>query len=228
MVAAVGQAGDALRPLKHDTGLRFVFGEADREIEQRLVFHDPARLDAAGRGENELRLGVVDAGRQLVGGKAAKNHRMHRADPRAREHRDDGFGDHRHVDDDAVALADAEVHQDRSQRRDLVEQFGVADAALGRGDGTVVEDRRAVAAPRYDVSVQGVETGVARCIRKPATVNARLFVENPPRRARPVDGARGFGPKTLRIGAPTLVNLGVSARHGFLPSLKAFMRSPGG
>ena len=130
MIAAAGQAGEALRPLKHDTGVRFVFGESDGEIEQRLIFHDPARLDAARRGENELRLGVVDAGRELVGGKAAKNHRMHRADPRAREHRDDGFGDHRHVDDDAVAFADAEVHQDRSQRRDLVEQFGVADAAL--------------------------------------------------------------------------------------------------
>jgi hypothetical protein len=34
---------------------------------------------------------------------------MNRADPRAGKHRDDGLRDQRHVDDDAIALRDAEV-----------------------------------------------------------------------------------------------------------------------
>ena len=39
------------------------------------------------------------------------------------------LGDHRHVDDDAVALADAEVVQDAGERGDLVGQLGVGVGA---------------------------------------------------------------------------------------------------
>ncbi len=52
--------------------------------------------------------GVVDADGELVGGEAAEHHRVHGADARAGQHRDHGLGDHRHVDDDPVALGDAE------------------------------------------------------------------------------------------------------------------------
>ena len=62
--------------------------EADGEIEQRLIFDDPAGLDAAARGQHDLRLGVVDAGRQLLGGEAAEHHPMHGPDARA------GDGEH--------------------------------------------------------------------------------------------------------------------------------------
>ena len=51
------------------------------------------------------RLGVVDAGGELVRGEAAEHDGMDGADPRAGQHRDDRLRHHRHVDDDAVALA---------------------------------------------------------------------------------------------------------------------------
>ena len=98
-----------LRALIEDAGRRLVPGERDREIEQRLVFDDPARLDAAARGQNDLRLGVVDAGRELLGGEAAEHHRMHGADARAGEHGDDRLGNHRHVDQHPVARRDPEI-----------------------------------------------------------------------------------------------------------------------
>ena len=76
----------------------------DRLVEQRLVLHDAAGLEPAARREDQFRFGVFDPGRQLLGGKAAEHHRMHRADPRAGQHRDHGFRHHRHIEDDAVAL----------------------------------------------------------------------------------------------------------------------------
>ena len=81
----------------------------DRLVEQRLVRDDAAGLDAAARRQDDLRLAVVDAGRELLGREAAEHHRMNRADARAGEHRDHRLRHHRHVEDDAVALGDAEV-----------------------------------------------------------------------------------------------------------------------
>ena len=66
------------------------------------------RLDAAARRDDDHRLGVLDAGRELGRGEPAEHHRVHRPQPGAGEHRDDGLGHHRHVDDDAVALLDPE------------------------------------------------------------------------------------------------------------------------
>ena len=79
----------------------------DRAVEQRLVVHDPPRLDAAGGGDDHLGLAVVDPHRQLVRREAAEDHRVHRADPGAGEHRHQRLGHHRHVDDDPVALLHA-------------------------------------------------------------------------------------------------------------------------
>jgi hypothetical protein len=80
-------------------------------VEQRLVGDDAAGLDAAGGGHDHLGLGVVDAGGELLGGEAAEDDGVHRADAGAGEHGDQRLGDHRHVDDDPVALADAVLDQ---------------------------------------------------------------------------------------------------------------------
>jgi hypothetical protein len=56
-----------------------------------------------------LGLAVVDAGGKLVRGETAEDHRMHGAEPRGGEHCQGGFRNHRHVDEDAVALFDALV-----------------------------------------------------------------------------------------------------------------------
>ena len=83
----------------------------DGRVEERLVLDDPVDLDAAGRGDDQPGLRVVDPDRELVRGEAAEHHAVHGAESRAGEHRDDGLGDHRHVDDDAVALGDTEAGQ---------------------------------------------------------------------------------------------------------------------
>ena len=57
------------------------------------------------------------------GGEAAEHHRVHGADPRAGEHRDDRLGDHRHVDHHPVALLDPEAAQGAGERGHLLEQL---------------------------------------------------------------------------------------------------------
>ena len=154
-----------LRALKDDAGRRLAPGEADGEIEQGLVFDDPARLDAAARGEHHLRLGVVDPRRQLLGGEAAEHHRMDGADARAGEHADDRLRNHRHIDQDPVARRDAEVLEHGAERRRLVEELTIGDRALGRGDRAVVIERRLIAAAGLHMPVERIEAGVARARR---------------------------------------------------------------
>ncbi len=110
----------SLRALQDQAGLRLVPGEIDRLVEQRLVGDDAVDLDAAARRQDHLGLGVVDAGGELLRREAAEHHRMDRADARAGQHRDHRLRHHRHVEDDAVAFADAEVlFEDAGERLGL-------------------------------------------------------------------------------------------------------------
>ncbi len=117
-----------LRPLQDEAGRGLCRGKGDRAVEQRLVGDDAFGLEAAGRGQDRLRPRVVDAGRQLLRGEAAEDDRVDRADAGAGQHGEDRLRDHRHVEDDAVALLDAEILQHGGERRDLVLQLGVGDA----------------------------------------------------------------------------------------------------
>ena len=114
IVVAAGDELAGLRlALQHQAGLRLVGRAGDRRVEQRLVGDGAAGLDAARAGDDELRPGIVDAGGELGRGKAAEDDGMHGAEPGAGEHRKNRLRHHRHVDDDAVALLDAEIHAAR-------------------------------------------------------------------------------------------------------------------
>ena len=85
-------------------GRRFL----ERLVRVALERNDlPASIAAVG-GDDDLRLRVVHAVAQRLGREAAEHHRVNRADARAREHRDDDFGDERHVDADAIPAPNAE------------------------------------------------------------------------------------------------------------------------
>src|SRR5207302_1280849 len=58
------------------------------------------------RGDDDLRLAIVDAVAQRLRREAAEDHAVRRPDAGARQHGDRQLGDHRHVDGDGVALLD--------------------------------------------------------------------------------------------------------------------------
>ena len=93
-----------------------------RGVGALLERDDLAAPPGAVGGDEQLRLGVVDAVAQRVGREAAEHDRVRRADAGARQHRDRQLGDHAQVDVDAVALADAERLQRVGDALHLVEQ----------------------------------------------------------------------------------------------------------
>ena len=221
VVAAGNERGLLLRALQDETSVGLVAGERDRLVEQRLVFDDAADLEAAARRQDQLRLGIVDAGRELVRREAAEHHRVHRADARASEHGNHRFRHHRHVEDDAIALLDAEIAQDRGEHLRLHLQAVIADGALLTRERGVVDDRRLLAAPAQDVAVDGVPAGVADAAGEPAAVDAGIGVEHLLGRLDPVDVPRRLTPKALRVALPAGVDVVIAARagiHGAAPS----------
>ena len=142
MIAPGNERRFFLRPLQDQTGFGLVRGESDRLIEQRLVLDDAPDFDAAARRKNQLGCRIVDAGRKLVGGKAAEYDRMHRADASAGEHGNGRLRHHRHVQHDAIAFTDAEIAQDRGEHPRLDLQVTVGDGAFLSGERRVVDNRR--------------------------------------------------------------------------------------
>jgi len=196
-----------LLALQDETDVRLVARHVDRIVEQRLVGDDPARLQSAGRRDDQLRSRVVDARRQFVRGKAAEHHRMHRADAGAGQHRYGGFRHHRHIDDDAVALADTLVAQHRGQRHHLALELGIGELADGAGDRAVVDERDLVGASARYVTIDGIEAGVAGGAVEPAAVDAGIRVEHGVVRREPVYVPGGFGPEPLRVAPPAVIDL---------------------
>ena len=213
VVAARRHRRLALRALQDEAGAELVFRQRDRLIEQRLVRHDAVDLDAAGRGEDHLGLGVVDAGGEFLGGKAAEHHRMNGADARAGEHGEHRLRHHRHIEDDAVAFADAEVAQHGAEQLHLGEHAAVGEGLRRIGDGGIVDQRHLVVA-RGDVAVERVVAGVDDAIGKPAAVEPLRLVEDFFRLFVPVDGLGRLAPEAFRIALPARVDVGVAARPG--------------
>ncbi len=203
-----------LRALQDDAGLRLGGGERDRLVEQRLVSDHAAGLDAAARREDQLRLGVVDAGRELVGGEAAEHHGMHGADARAGEHRNHRLGHHRHVEDDAVAFDDAELAQHAREGRDLDQQLAVADRLLRSGDRRIVDDRGLVGAPGLDMAIDRVVAGIADSADEPAAIDPGQRIEHLCGALDPVDVARRLAPEALGVLEGSPIDLVIAARAG--------------
>jgi hypothetical protein len=96
-----------------------------------------------------------------LGREPAEHDVVRRADPRAREHRDDHLGDHRQIDPDDVSLADAQLLERIREPLHVAVQVGVGDRALLALLARPVK-RDAIAAAGLDVPVQAVVGHVER------------------------------------------------------------------
>jgi hypothetical protein len=111
-------------PVDHQHFARLVFGQGNRFVEQVLVGYGLAAAHAGVRRDDQLRCRIVDTRGQRPGSKTTEDHRVDGADACAGEHGEHRLGDHRHVDQDAVALADAEALHDRRHAHDFLLEFG--------------------------------------------------------------------------------------------------------
>ncbi len=106
-------------------------------LQRRLATaaHALVRRDDDGRGR------ALDAAGERLRGEAAEHDRMHRADPRAGEHRIGRLGDHRQIDRDPVALLDAVMFEYVGEPADVFGEFGVGDVFRLRGIVAFPDDR---------------------------------------------------------------------------------------
>ena len=171
-----------LRPRQDDARARLVRRQLDGLVEQRLVGQHPAGLDPGRGRQHDDGLGVLEALGELFGGEAAEHDGVDGAESSAGQHAHHGLGHHRHADDDAVSLGDAQPGQRTRQPGDLVAQLGVGVRAHGAGDGAVVDQRCAVACPPPR------RAGRARCGRCSALrrrTSGRRAAGRRPARGRP-------------------------------------------
>jgi hypothetical protein len=87
-----------------------------------LVLNNPARLDPTTHRHDDYRLCVIDTCCEFLGREATEHDRVDSADSRTRGHRHIRFRDHRHADDDGVALRDPEIGKRTRDLRNLVMQ----------------------------------------------------------------------------------------------------------
>ena len=121
-------------------------------------------------GNDEIGLAVEDAVLDAVGREAAEDHRMDGADPGAGQQSVGGFGHHRHVDGDAVALLDALVAHDVGQPADLFIGLAIGDLLAFLGVVAFPNDRGLVAAGG-EVAVETVDRSVEGAIVVPANLD---------------------------------------------------------
>ena len=126
---------------------------------------------------------------------------MHRADPRAGEHRRRRLGDHRHVDHDAVASRDALALEQVREPPDEVVQLAIGQRAAVAGLVALEDDRDLVAA-LAKVAVEAVGGEVERAVGEPFDVEVGL-VERPVaghgRRLDPVEPPRLLEPEGVHV-----------------------------
>src|SRR6516165_12808401 len=112
---------------------------------------------------------------------------MDGTDAGAGEHRYRRLGNHRHVDQHAVALADAEVCENAGETRDLVTQLAIGEALHLLGDRAVPDQRDALALPCRDMTVERVPAGVELRAREPAVERGPARVEHAVPAPLPID-----------------------------------------
>ena len=110
-------------------------------------------------GDTDLSLGVVDSVGKRLGGKSTEDHRMNRADSRAREHRDRRLWHQRHINRDPVAVLDPQLFERIGGARDFVGQHLIGQHA--RVAGLALKNNRGlVAVCAAQMTIEAVVGGV--------------------------------------------------------------------
>jgi len=137
-IALRGQFAFKRGALQDDAPLRLGLGHLDGAVQKSFVSDDALGFDAARGRYDDFGFGIVDARGQFIGGKSAEHDRMNGTNARARQHGDRRFGDHWHVDDDPVALGDAQRLQCAGKQGCFIPQLAVGVSFDRLCDGAVV------------------------------------------------------------------------------------------
>ncbi len=142
----------------------------ERRVDHRLQRDGLAAAPPLVLRDDHDRAAVAHPVAHRLSRESAEDDRVDRPQPRARQHRDRRLGDHPHIDDDALALVDAQRPQRVRRPAHLAVQLAVRDAPPLPGLVGLPQDRGLVPA-RLQVLVQAglghVEPPVAKPRQRP-------------------------------------------------------------
>src|SRR5260221_604151 len=144
----------------------------------------------------EQKMCSIDAGGEARRGESAEHHRMDGADAHRGEHGEHRLGHHRHVDEDAIALAHAQRANDRRAAIHLVGELRIGEHAL-LVDLRRDPHQRGLRGSRRKVAVDRVVAQVRHPADEPARERRLRVVENLVERPVPVDALRLARPEGL-------------------------------
>ncbi len=163
------------------------------------------------RGDQQVRVAILDAAGQGVGREAPEDHRMDGPDARAGEHGDRRLGDHRHVDGDDVALLGAELLQHVGEAADFGVKLPIGDVpALFRV--VALPQDRGLVAPRLQVAVEAVMGGVELAVVIPADMDVagEAAVLHLGEGCEPVQSLALLPPEALGVVERLLIELAIA------------------
>ena len=134
-----------------------MFSDIDGFIEEWFIFDDTVRLDSARSADDHLGCAVVDSFSEFVCSESAEDDGVYSADSYDSEHSDDGFRNHGHIDDDAVAIFDAVIFEDAGEESDFLSEFVVSVGLFSVCDGAIIDESGLDSSSFVDMSVESVE-----------------------------------------------------------------------
>ena len=166
---------------------------------QRCRFAPAGRII---RGDHNLGVRPLNPCRQRIRREPGEDDRMDRTDARAGQHGIGGFGDHRHVDDNPVAFADADIAQDIGHFTRLGMQGTIADVLRLFVRAVRLPDDRGLVAARFKMTVDAIGADVQRTVGKPVDLDlteSEIDVFDLGKRLHPVDALRLLQPEPFGV-----------------------------
>jgi hypothetical protein len=149
-----------------DIGIHLRVGGVHSLVGDRFHRHRLVAAVCAVASDQSLAGGVDDTVGKGFGGEAAEDDRMHRADAGAGQHREGQFGDHRHIDRDAVALFDAARFEHIGEFADFGVHFAVGEGGVFTGL-IAFPDNGGLLGPGIEVPVEAVVDDIGRAALEP-------------------------------------------------------------
>ena len=135
-----------------------------------LQVHGLAAAQPLVGGDHGMTVGIQDPVLDRIGREPAEHDRVNGADAGARQHGDDSFRDHRHVDADTVAFLYVAGLEHVSQAADLFVQLPVSDVRIV-GRIVTFPDQGTLVAVRIQMTIDAVVTGIELAALEPADMS---------------------------------------------------------
>ena len=149
-----------------------------------------------------------------MGGKTPEDHRMNRADARACQHRDDRLGHHGHVDNDPIAFLNSLPGEHAGKSCYLIEQFAIGERLDDSGHRTIVNERRLIRPPVFDVAIERIVASIEQSAGEPSIERRPRVIEHPVPFFIPMNRFGRLGPEILGIVQPASIDGVIGISHG--------------